>query len=319
MKRLSEFELISRLLKPLAASHAALGLGDDAALIDGPDGDDWAIAKDAIVENVHFRTDDPAETVAIKLLGTNLSDLAAMGAEPVYYLSVIARPPSLTDDWLEAFVQGLGRAQDQFGLKLIGGDTVSTDGPIVLSCTILGRVPKGQALQRSGAQTGDLICVSGTIGDAALGLRVLNGLAATDDARIYLTKRYQQPNPRVGLGIALRGLATSCIDISDGLAADVGHLLERSNVGGTISLHTLPLSDVGRHLPNAHNAALSGGDDYELAFTIPPNTKPQLAAIAAEHNVALSVIGEITTGSGLLILDEHGQAVPLTRSGWQHI
>lgn len=323
MSRLAEFDFIARLLEPLADKHAALRLGDDAALIDGPgDGTgqtQWVIAKDAIVENVHFREQDPPTTIAMKLLGTNLSDLAAMGAEPAFYLTTIARPSHMDDAWLQAFCEGLERMQKHHKLALIGGDTVSTSGPITLTCTIIGQVPKGQALLRSTAKAGDLIFVSGTLGDSALGLRILNGLGASDEARIYLGNRYQMPEPRLHLGIALRGLASACIDISDGLLADIGHIAERSGLGATIRLDQLPLSELGRQLPDAVQAALSGGDDYELAFCAAPADKLKVIEAAHKVGVIVSEIGVMEQGSVVRILDENGQAHAAAQTGWQHV
>lgn len=318
MGQLPEFELIARHLRPLADKNAALNLADDAALMDGPDHTQWVIAKDAIVEDVHFRRNDPASTIAAKLLGTNLSDLAAMGAEPVHYLTVIARRPDLGDPWLASFCEGLAETQSLYGLTLLGGDTVSTVGPLLLSCTIIGRVPKGSAIQRTGAAVGDLLFVSGTLGDAALGLRVLNGLAATDDERIYLSRRYQVPEPRVALGVALRGLATACIDVSDGLAADVEHLAGCSGLGATIHLPALPLSAVGKRLPGAAMAALTGGDDYELAFTAPLGAKEQIMAAADRLGVRVTEIGVMTAGAGVTVLEIDGQVIQVDQAGWQH-
>lgn len=318
MARLNEFDLIATLLRPLAAVPEALNLEDDAAIIPGSDGLDWVIAKDAIVENVHFRSEDPADTVACKLLGTNLSDLAAMGAEPAHYLSVIARPPGMGDPWLTLFCQGLKDCQERFGITLLGGDTVSTQGPMSFCCTILGQLPKGTALKRSDAKEGDLIFVSGTVGDAAMGLRILNGLAATDDDRVALTKRYQVPEPRLSLGKGLRGLASACIDVSDGLAADIGHIAKASNISARINLDDLPLSATIRHMPGARAAALCGGDDYELAFTAPPAHAQAIRDLSARTGTPVTEIGMMTQGHGVELLDGHGERVELKCAGWQH-
>lgn len=316
---LGEFDFIERLLRPLAEGFpGALGLRDDAALIDVPSDRQLVVAKDALVAGIHFLPDDPAELVARKLLRVNLSDLAAMGAEPLAYLTVIARPADLPDAWLEDFVRGLARDQEAFGLHLVGGDTVSTTGPIVLSLTILGLVPRGEALRRDGARPGELVCVSGTLGDAAMGLRILRGLAAPDELALPLIERYRTPQPRLALGRALRGLASAAIDVSDGLIADLGHVLRASGVGARIEAAVVPLSPAARALPGARLGALSGGDDYELLFTIPPDREPLLETLSVRLNLPLTVIGRTRAEPGLEVVDERGAPVLLERPGWRH-
>lgn len=316
---LGEFELIDRLLRPLACGFpGALGLADDAALIDVPGDHQLVVAKDALVEGVHFLADDPPETVAGKLLRVNLSDLAAMGADPLAYLTVIARPEGLGDAWLEGFAAGLARDQERFGLHLVGGDTVATPGPLLLSLTILGLVPRGRALTRGGAGPGELVCVSGTLGDAAMGLRILRGLAAPEDLSLPLVERYRTPRPRLELGRALRGLATAVIDVSDGLLADLGHVLEASGVGAEVEAERVPLSAAARALPGARATALSGGDDYELLFTLPPDREPELATLADRLGLPLTVIGRTRTEPGLVLLDAQGRPLPVERTGWRH-
>ena len=319
MSSLGEFELIDRLLKPLARGFpGALGLTDDAALVDVPPGRELVVAKDGVVADVHFLADDPPELIAGKLLRVNLSDLAAMGAEPLGYLTVLARSPDIGDAWLARFAAGLAADQERFGCHLLGGDTVSTPGPLTLSLTILGTVPKGQALLRSGARPGDDVWVSGTLGDAAMGLRVLRGLAVTEDEAMALVDRYRTPRPRLALGKALRGLATAAIDVSDGLVADIGHVLETSGAGAAIDASLLPLSDVGRGVPGAREAALAGGDDYELLFTAPAERRGAVAALAAGLDHALTRVGAVTTGRGLEVVDSDGRKLSLERIGWRH-
>jgi thiamine-monophosphate kinase len=314
-----EFALIDTLLKPLARGFAgALDLGDDAALVDVPAGKSLVIAKDAIVAGVHFFADDPAEAVAQKLLRVNLSDLAAMGATPLAYLTVIAKPRDLPDGWLEGFARGLGRDQAGFGLSLIGGDIVSTPGPLLLSCTILGLVEAGRALCRRAALPGDVIWVSGTLGDAALGLRVIKGLAATEDEAFYLIERYRRPEPRLALGQRLLGLAHAAIDVSDGLLADLGHILDESKVAGRIEACRLPISSVAHGLPGWLEAALGGGDDYELLFTAPESATPAIEALAGELGLRLTAIGRIGAGQGLLVVDAEGQPLKVEGHGWRH-
>lgn len=319
---LGEFQMIDRLLKPLAGGFAgALGLSDDAALVDLPPGRQLVIAKDAVVENVHFLADDPPSTVARKLLRQNLSDLAAMGADPFCYLTAFGRRKDLPDRWLEEFVAGLAQDQEEFGLHLIGGDTVSTAGPLFFSLTILGTVPGGQALTRAGARPGDLVCVSGTLGDSALGLRVLKGTPAPSaEAASYLAGRYRLPRPRLELGRSLRGAAHACMDISDGLVGDLRHILATSGsaqgrqLGATIDARLLPLSDAARAMPDALTAALGGGDDYELLFTLPPGRHAMLADLP----VPVTVIGEITQGSGVELLGHKGAPLDPDAASWTH-
>lgn len=316
---LGEFELIDRLLRPLARGFpGALGLADDAALIDAPVDQELVVANDALVEGVHFLAEDPPESVAGKLLRVNLSDLAAMGADPLAYLTVIARPAERDDAWFEGFAAGLARDQERFGLHLVGGDTVATPGPLLLSLTILGLVPRGRALTRAGAGPGELVCVSGTLGDAGMGLRILRGLAAPEDLSLPLVERYRTPQPRLALGRALRGLATAAIDVSDGLLADLGHILETSGVGAVLEAERIPLSDTARALPGARATALSGGDDYELLFTLPPDREPELATLAQRLGLPLTVIGRTRAEPGLVLLDAQRQQLPIERTGWRH-
>jgi thiamine-monophosphate kinase len=208
--------------------------------------------------------------------------------------------------------------QQRFGCHLLGGDTTSTQGPMTLSLTILGLVPRGQALLRSGAKVGDDVWVSGTLGDAALGLRVLRGLAATEDETLALVDRYRTPRPRLALGRALRGLATAAIDVSDGLVADLGHICETSGVGAAIEVACLPLSPVARGIPGAREAALGGGDDYELLFTVPPARRGEVERLASSLDHGLTRIGRIEAGHAVQVRDPDGSARPLDRLGWRH-
>jgi len=316
---LGEFDLIDRLLKPLAQGFpGALNLADDAALIDLPPGRQLVVAKDAVVADVHFLADDPPDLVAGKLLRVNLSDLAAMGAEPLAYLTAIARPTSINDAWLQRFAAGLLADQQRFGCHLIGGDTTSTTGPLVLSLTILGTVPTGRALTRSGARPGEDVWVSGTLGDAAIGLRVLRGLAVTEDEALELVGRYRTPRPRLALGQSLRGLASSAIDVSDGLVADLGHICTESKVAAVVDASLLPFSEVARGVPGAREAALAGGDDYELLFTAPVAGRPAIEALAAQIGHGITRIGHIEQGAGVTVVEADGQPVALPRHGWRH-
>jgi thiamine-monophosphate kinase len=316
---LGEFELIARLLRPLAEGYpGALALTDDAALVDLPPGCQLVVAKDAMVAGVHFLADDPPGSVAAKLLRVNLSDLAAMGAEPLGYLLALARPASIGDAWLRGFVNGLAADQAELDVHMLGGDTTSTPGPLTLSLTILGTVPRGTALLRRGARPDDEVWVSGTLGEAALGLRILRGLAVPDEDALPLVDRYRRPRPRLGLGRALRGLASAAIDVSDGLVADLGHILECSGVGAEIEAARLPLSAAARGVPGWLRAALTGGDDYELLFTASVEAGAEIEAIGRRLALDLTRIGRITEGRELRVLDAEGRPMPLERTGWRH-
>ena len=302
-----EFALIAQHFRPLAG-QGALGLSDDAALLTPPPGRELVLAADAMVAGVHFLPEDPPETIGRKLLRVNLSDLAAMGADPLAYLMTVALPRATPASWLEGFVAGLALDQAEFGLQVLGGDTVSTPGPVSLSLTILGTVPPGQALRRGGARPGDTLWVSGSIGDGALGLRAARGDIA--DPGGYLASRYRLPQPRLALGRALRGLATACMDVSDGLVQDLGHLARASGCGAVLEAARVPLS------PQAQAADLgfliTGGDDYELLFALPPGALPP-------GNMAATRIGHFTAAPpSVLVLDNTGQPMALSHHGWSH-
>jgi thiamine-monophosphate kinase len=277
------------------------------------------LTKDAMVAGVHFLGDDPPAQIAQKLLRVNLSDLAAMGAAPLGYLVALARSKETTDDWLADFCAGLAADNAAFEIALLGGDTVSTPGPLTLSLTAIGEVPKGEALLRRGAGAGDDIWVSGTLGDAALGLAVLQGeLEAAEAASTFLIERYRLPRPRRALGQALRGLASAAIDISDGMIADLGHILETSGVGAELHADALLLSPAARDLPGARDAALAGGDDYELLFTAPPKRRADIEALSRQLDLPLTCVGEMQAEAGLHVLDETGRELPVPKAGWQH-
>jgi thiamine-monophosphate kinase len=320
---LGEFERIRRFFAPLAAP-GGLGLRDDAALLDCAPGHRLVMTADAIVAAVHFLPDDPPDCIAKKLLRVNLSDLAAMGARPLHYLLTTALPPTLGAGWVEAFARGLGEDQQVYGISLLGGDSVSTHGPAALSLTAIGEVPTGREIRRSGAQQGDDVWVSGTIGDAYLGLRVLQGEYPNlaPHRRALLTRRYQLPEPRVLLGPELVGVARAMIDISDGLIADLGHICETSRLGAVVELAALPLSVAGAELVRA-DAALAarlatGGDDYELLFTASPEAAEAVREIGTRLDIRLTRIGHIATGTGVLLVDEAGCTVEVGSTGYRH-
>ena len=260
-----EFDRIARHFRPLAGP-GALDLGDDAAVFLPPAGREIVIAADAMVQGVHFLPDDPADLVARKLLRTNLSDLAAMGATPFGYLMTVSVPRGTPDAWFASFSAGLAADQATFGLAVLGGDTTSTPGPISLSLTILGTVAPGQALRRQGAQPGDGIWVSGTIGDGALGLLAAQGQIPDPDGS--LADRYRLPRPRLALGTALVGIAHAAMDISDGLVQDLGHLCRAGGLAAELCAADLPLSPAARAADRLA-LCLTGGDDYELLFAGP--------------------------------------------------
>jgi thiamine-monophosphate kinase len=323
VQRLGEFERIARFLAPLAGP-GGLGLRDDVALIDGPDKQQYVLTADAIVEGVHFLGDDPPPQVAQKLLRVNLSDLAAKGAVPVGYLLVTALPQARDEAWLEAFAAGLAADQATYAIELLGGDSTATDGPATLSITALGRVAAGRAVLRGGARPGDAVYVSGTLGDAALGLQVLRGELRGIDAgaRAFLADRYRLPQPRLALGQRLVGTAHAMIDISDGLVADLGHIADVSGVGAVIEAARLPLSPAARGVvaadPLRFAAALGGGDDYELLFTAAAEAGAALAELGRELGVPLTMIGRIEAGSGVTVVDDKGAMLAVPIAGYRH-
>lgn len=313
-----EFSLIARHFQPLAG-EGALALSDDAAVLDPPTGQ-LVLAADAMVAGVHFLPDDPPETIGRKLLRVNLSDLAAMGAAPLGYLMTVALPQGTSPEWLDAFAAGLAQDQAEFGLSVLGGDTVSTPGPLTLSLTILGTVPRGQALLRRGARPGDEIWVSGTIGDGALGLRAARGTLADDG---FLAGRYRLPQPRVTLGQALRGLARAAMDVSDGLAQDCGHLCRLAGCGATIEAGAVPLSPGARAAVEGDPALLplifTGGDDYELLFAAAPGDSDRILAAGRAARTPVTRIGVFTEGpADVRVLDPNGREMSWPRGGWSH-
>ncbi len=316
-----EFALIARHFLPLAG-EGALGLSDDAALLDVPPGRQLVLAADAMVAGVHFLPEDPPDTIGRKLLRVNLSDLAAMGAAPLGYLMTTAFARGTTDDWIAGFVAGLAEDQREFGLAALGGDTVSTPGPTSLSLTILGTVAPGRAIRRGGARPGDDVWVSGTIGDGALGLRVLRG-ELPGDASGHLAQRYRLPRPRLALGQAIADLVRAGMDVSDGLVQDLGHLCRAAGCGAEVDAAAVPLSAAAAALV-ARDAALlpsllTGGDDYELLFAADPGTAPAIAEAARATGVPVTRIGRMIAGEAeVQVLDADGRPLSLTRGGWSH-
>ncbi|MFN3232135.1 MAG: thiamine-phosphate kinase [Alphaproteobacteria bacterium] len=314
-----EFQLINELLVPLAAGQTgAAGLSNDAATLDVPEGRQLVLTKDMMVAGVHFLPDDPPDLIARKLLRVNLSDIAAMGAKPEAYMLGLALPVEINDRWLESFTGGLAQDQQTFGIGLLGGDTVSSPGPLTLSVTALGTVEQGRAISRCGAQPGDKLVVTGTIGDAALGLQVLRG--GIEDPSGYLADRYRLPRPRLHIGQAAVGIVSAGLDISDGLVADVSHLCAVSGVGAVIHADQIPLSPQAEAAleadPTLLETILTGGDDYELVFAVPPSQSDRF--IALQKSAHCSVIGEVVRTPGVTVVNHFGASVSLKSSGFRH-
>ncbi|SDF78017.1 thiamine-phosphate kinase [Limimonas halophila] len=321
-----EFDLIATHFAPLARdSDAALGLRDDAALLTPPTDGDLALTLDTITSGVHYLPDDPPDRIAQKLVRVNLSDLAAMGARPLGYLLSTAFARELDGAWVARFAEGLGRDQETYGIELLGGDTTAMPGPSCLTLIAVGAVPRASALRRSGARVGDWVYVSGTIGDAALGLRACRGELSGDGADLaVLCDRYRLPQPRVALGRALReqGLATAAVDVSDGLVADLGHLATASGVGIVMDAEHVPLSSASRRVLDTGMATLAalftGGDDYELAFTASPEHDSEVRAAAEAAGVTIARIGAVTDGQDVEMRDRAGQRLSVDGMGWRH-
>ena len=323
--RLDEFGLIQTLLAPLAEGvPGAFQLTDDAALVQTRPGHELVVTTDAMVAGVHFLPDDNHGDVGRKLLRVNLSDLAGMGAEPAAYLLTLALPANTPPAWVEGFAAGLATDQAEFGVHLIGGDTVRIDGPLALTLTALGWAASGRVLRRAGAAAGDDIHVSGCIGDAALGLALVTGrLAGLDPAAArYFRRRLCRPEPRLELGLRLVGVASAALDVSDGLVADLGHLCAASGVGAVVRLETVPLSAPAKSLVTKDKELLPnlivGGDDYELVFTAAPAVAQTVARLERELELPLTKVGQVVEGHGLQVVDSTGGAVHLARPGYTH-
>lgn len=352
MARPSEDELIRRYFAPLAGP-GGLGLLDDAASLPADPGHDLVLTVDALVAGVHFLPDDPPGSIAWKALAVNLSDLAAKGAEPVGFLLALALPDGWTEPWLDAFAEGLGEASGAGGCPLLGGDTVRTGGPLTISVTALGRVPTGGMVRRTTARPGDLVCVTGTIGDAALGLdaskqarasrRLRDALACRapqDDAAepapesptwasalspeevAFLVERYRRPQPRLAFAPALRDLASAAMDVSDGLAGDLAKLLRVSGVAGGLDLDRIPFSPAARAAlaaePGLRDRLVTGGDDYEILFTLPPELWPEAERRAAALGLPVTAIGAVAAGPGGLAVTARGAPHTLANPSFQH-
>jgi thiamine-monophosphate kinase len=322
-----EDALIARYFKPLATDPGAFGLMDDAAALDAR-GEDVVVTTDAVVEGVHYFADDPPDSIARKALRVNLSDLAAKGATPAGFVLTLALRGAEAS-WLTEFARGLGEDARAFGCPLLGGDTVSTPGPAMISITAFGRAPRGTMVHRSGATPGDHIMVTGTIGDATLGLDILKGgataaaLAGDSAAQNYLVGRYRVPQPRNALALAVRDHASATMDVSDGLAGDLAKLCAASGVSAVIDASRIPISDAAAAVL-ARGAAgiarlVSGGDDYEILCTVPVSRAASFAQAAQHAGVAVTTIGQVVAGTGApRFLDARGKEIALARLSYSH-
>lgn len=317
---MAEFELIRRYFTGQTAPRedVRLGVGDDCALLAVPAGHELALTVDTLVQGTHFLADIDPEALGHKALAVNLSDLASMGAEPAWVTLAIALEAE-QPDWLQAFSRGFNALANQHGVQLVGGDT--TCGPLTITVSAHGFVPQGQALKRSGAKPGDLVCVTGTLGDAGLALRGLQGESAAAVFLPQLRERLERPMPRLQEGVALRGLASAAIDISDGLVSDLGHILQCSSVGARVIVEQLPLSpQMQSYLKEerAYALPLAAGDDYELCFTLPPERLDELQRSFSRYACGFAVIGEIEQQPGLRLVHTDGRPLNYSYSGYEH-
>jgi thiamine-monophosphate kinase len=325
--RPTEDDLIARWFAPIAGA-AGLSLKDDAACLTPPPGHDLVVTADALVAGVHFFPDDPPASIARKALGVNLSDLAAKGADPAGFLLTLALPPDWQPDWLEAFAKGLGQAAGEGACPLLGGDTVRTPGPLTLSITALGSVPSGRMVPRTGARSGDVVYVSGTIGDAALGLRLRQASgepwaqALGEAHRSHLLDRFLHPRPRQALVPALRAFASGAMDVSDGLVGDLAKMMRASGALATVDLEDVPLSTAARTAVAADagllEVAATGGDDYEILATVPVEKAGAFEASVLQSGMAVTRLGVVTAGGPGVMVLRKGTPVPLERGSFSH-
>ena len=323
-----EDRLIARHFKPLARHPGAFGLVDDAAVIKPPPGRELVLKTDAIVGGVHFFLNDPPETVARKALRVNLSDLASKGAQPAGFLLTLALPKGIGDPWLKRFASGLGADAKRYDCPLLGGDTVRTPGPVTISIAAFGTVAEGTMVRRSGARVGDHVVVTGTIGDAALGLKLRQDKRAekrwqlSPAMRKHLLGRYLVPEPRNALAEVIRVNASAAMDVSDGLAGDLGKLCRASGVGAEIEVARVPLSMAARTAlavePKTIETILTGGDDFEVVATVPHAALDLFLAAARVVGVPVTTIGRVTSGRGARFLKADGRALRFVRASFSH-
>lgn len=312
---MGEFDWIRTHFVPLSnVQNEALSLQDDVALLTPPAGKQLVVTTDTINAGIHFLANTEPKLIAQKALRVNLSDLAAKGATPYAYSMALSLPKTTREAWLAAFCSGLAEDQKHYGCFLLGGDTTATDGPLSVTISAYGLIGEGHAILRSGAKPGDHIYVSGTLGDAVAGLHCLQ---TNNDRHQKLIFRYHLPQPRTTLGSMLIGVASACMDISDGIVQDLGHICRASSVGAQIVAPSIPLSDDARTVGD-FSTLLSGGDDYELLFTAPKSAQAVIRGIAKELSLPLTAIGHITDGDDVMILDENNQPISLLQKGYQH-
>ncbi len=320
----SEFDLIEKYSLPLTGGQpGAFDLKDDAALITSQEG--FIVTTDMLIEGVHFLSDANPSLIAKKALRANLSDLAAMGSKPVAYTLAVAIPKKHMKDesWIKAFSDSLAEENASFGVYTLGGDTTSTDGLLTISITAFGVPVNGHILKRSEAYVGDSIFVSGSIGDAFLGLQNMNGsIDVSDNDRKFIESRYWMPTPRTELGQELAAFATSAIDISDGLLAEMNHVCKASSVGAVIQYHALPLSSSAKNIlkkyPGLYKAFFSAGDDFELLFTVKAEDVSRCAELSQAYNIQLTKIGEVNSGVDLIVYDDDTRQVEFGEMGYDH-
>lgn len=318
---MNEFELIRTYFaaQGLARDDVVVSIGDDAAVVRPPAGMDAVLTTDMLVADTHFFVDADPRSIGYKSLAVNLSDLAAMGAEPAWFTLDLCLPHA-DPGWLDAFARGLFDLAGRHRVQLVGGDTVR--GPLAVAIQLCGFVPAGTALRRTGAGAGDGVYVSGTLGDAALALLQRQGKLRFSSAEgAQLQQRLDYPEPRLAMGAALRTVATSCVDVSDGLVADLGHILEASGVGARIALERIPFSKIYRQHQQrlgGWNLALSNGDDYELCFTVPPARQAELASLLSGCGCAVSYVGDIEAEPGLRVVDARGELYAPVTGGYEH-
>jgi thiamine-monophosphate kinase len=323
--RLSENELIARYFAPLAG-EGALGLRDDTACLMPRPGWDLVLTVDALVETVHFLPEDAPGSVAHKALAVNVSDLAAKGADPVGFLLALSLPPGWTADWLGAFAKGLGRASRAFGCPLLGGDTVKANGALTLSVTALGETPAGRLVRRTAAQPGDVLCVSGTIGDGALGLMLRRdppwARELDERQRSFLADRYLHPQPRLSLARAVRAYASAAMDVSDGLVGDLTKMMRGGGVSAVVDLEAVPLSDAAQAALAAEaslrGTILTGGDDYEILCAVPERRLPAFREAASRAGVPLTRIGRVVEGSTPPVFRLFGEEQRFAAGSYSH-
>ena len=310
------------LLTEKAQASVVLGIGDDCAVLQVPANNQLTVSVDTLVAGVHFPADAKPDDIAERALRTNLSDLAAMGAEPLWFTLALTLPKNsefVSEEWLRNFSRGLFRTANQYEIVLVGGDT--TSGPLSITIQVMGAIESHKALRRDGASIGDFVCVTNTLGDGAAALAVIqNRVQLNNEHEHYLRERFYRPTPRFNEARLLHGIASAALDISDGLVADLNHICEASDSGAIIDVQNIPLSPALFALNNVHQArtwALSGGDDYELCFTVSPGKMPELAMLIAEGKIHATVVGEIIAGSGVHC-ELDGEIFELEQQGFQH-